>query len=337
MANSKWHMVKPISDLRLLISALCALLLALSSSAEAQQAAGNVPRIGYLSTGSETTDDPRIEAFRQGLRELGYVEGKNIKIEYRYAGGESERLPELAKELVRLKVDIIVAPGTPAVQAAKKATSRIPIVMESGDPVGYGLVQSLAQPGGNITGLTNYSPELSGKRLELLKDSLPRISRVAVLRDPRQPPNTFKETQIAGQSLRLKLQSLEIRNATDVENAFAAMSKERPDAFITLPHPVVNFHRKRILELARKGLLPSTHGDSLWMEAGGLMSYGPDTLDIRRRAATYVDKILKGAKPAELPVEQPKKFEFVINLQTAKQIGLTIPANVLLRADKVIK
>ena len=316
----------------------CALLFALSSSAEAQHAAGNVPRIGYLSTRSGTIDDPRIEAFRQGLREFGYIEGKNIIIEYRYAEGRSERLPEFAEELVRLRVDIIIAPATPPVQAAKKATTTIPIIFPGvADPVAFGFVVSLARPGGNITGLTNYTPELSGKRVELLKEALPRISRLAVLRDPRQPPDSFNETQKASQSFALKLQSLEIRNATDVETAFSAMKKDRTDAFITLPHAVVSFHRKRILELATKSRLPSTHGDKEWAEAGGLMSYGPDTIDIRRRAAKYVDKILKGAKPAELPVEQPTKFELVINLKTAKEIGVTIPQSVLYRADKVIR
>jgi len=224
--------------------------------AEAQQPAEKVPRIGYLSTSSRTIESksPAMEAFRQGLQELGYVEGKNISIEYRYAEGKSERLPELAAELVRLQVDVIVAPGTPAVQAAKQATTTIPIVFPGvADPVAFGFVASLARPGGNITGLTNYSRELSGKRVELLKEALPRLSRLAVLRDPRQPPDSFNELQKASQSLSLKLQSLEIRNATDVETAFSAMSKERADAFITLPHAVVSFHRKRILELAIKG------------------------------------------------------------------------------------
>jgi putative tryptophan/tyrosine transport system substrate-binding protein len=304
---------------------------------EAQQPK-RVPKIGYLSTGSATTDDPHIEAFRQGLRDLGHVEGKNINIDFRYAEGVAERLPELAEELVRLNVDVILTPGTLAVQAAKQATTTIPIIFPGvADPVAFGFVANLARPGGNITGLTNYSPELSGKRVELLKEALPRITRVAVLRDPRQAPDSFKETQIAGQSLALKLQSLEIRNAADVETAFSAMKKERADAFITLPHAVVTFHRKQILALAGKGRLPSTHGDRQWVEAGGLMSYGPDAIAIYRRAASYVDKILKGVKPADLPVEQPTKFEFVINLKTAKQIGVTIPPNVLVRADKVIK
>jgi putative ABC transport system substrate-binding protein len=206
-----------------------------------------------------------------------------------------------------------------------------------GDPGAWGLVQSLARPGGNITGLTNYSPKLSGKRVELLKETLPRITRVAVLRDPRQPPESFEETLLAAQLLGLKVQSFEIRDATDVESAFSAMSRDRAEALIALPQTVINFHRSRILELAIKSRLPASYGDKVWVEAGGLMSYGPDTIEINRRAAVYVDKILKGAKPAELPVEQPTKFELAINLNSAKQIGLTIPQSMLYRADKVIK
>jgi putative tryptophan/tyrosine transport system substrate-binding protein len=279
-----------------------------------------------------------VEAFRKGLRELGYVDGKSINIEFRYADGRTERLPGLAAELVHLKVDIIIAPGTPAVQAAKQATATIPIVFPGvADPVAFGFVTSLARPGGNLTGLTNYSPELSGKRVELLKETLPRISRVAVLRDPRQPADSLKEIQNVSQSFALKVQSLEIQNTADVESAFSKLTNERADALITLPHAVVNFNRRRIVELAAKSRLPSTHADKEWVEAGGLMSYGPDNLDIRRRSARYVDKILKGAKPADLPVEQPTKFEFIVNLKTAKQIGLTIPPNVLARADRVIR
>jgi len=323
---------------KIFVFAIPALILTTIHLVEAQQPVGKVPQIGFLTTGSQVTDAPRIEGFRQGLRELGYVEGKNINIEYLYAEAWSERLSQLAEELVHRKVDLIVAPGTPAVQAAKQATTTIPIIFPGvADPVAFGFVASLARPGANITGLTNYSPELSGKRVELFKEAFPRITRVAIFRDPRQPPDSFKETQIAGESLALKLQSLDIRNATDVESAFSAMSRERAEAFITLPHAVVTFHRRRILELARKGRLPSTHSDKLWVEAGGLMSYGPDSIDIYRRAARYVDKILKGTKPADIPVEQPTKFELVINLKTAKQIGVTVSPNVLARADKVIK
>jgi len=317
--------------------ALVAMLFALCGSVEAQQPK-KVPRIGFLITGSRTTEADRIEAFSQGLRELGYIDEKNIKIEYRFAEGVPERQPGLAEELVRLNVDVIVAPNTLAVEAAKQATTTIPIVFPGvADPVAFGFVASLARPGGNITGLTNYSPELSGKRMELLKEALPWISRVGVLRDPRQRPDSFKETQIAGQSLAIKVRSLEIRNAADVETAFSAMRKEHADAFTTLPHALLTFHRKQILVLAGRDRLPSTHSDRRWAEAGGVMSYGPDALNIYRRAATYVDKILKGAKPAELPVEQPTKFELVINLKAAKQIGLTISPNVLARADMVIR
>jgi putative ABC transport system substrate-binding protein len=305
--------------------------------AEAQQPA-KIPRIGVLLASSPTADSSLIAALRQGLLELAYEEGKNITIEYRYADGKMERLPELAAELVIMKVDVIVSQGIQPSQAAKQATQTIPIVFPGvGDPVGWALIDSLARPGGNLTGFTNFFPELSGKRVELLKETFPRISRVAVLRDPSQPPQSFNETQNASKSFGLKLQSLEIRNAADVDRSFSAIIRERADAIITLPQSGINIHRRRILELAEKNRLPSTHGDRLWVVAGGLMSYGPDNVDLWRRAATYVDKILKGTKPTDLPVEQPKKFEFVINLKTAKQIGLTIPPNVLARADKVIK
>ena len=305
--------------------------------AEAQQPA-KIPRIGVLLASSPTAASSLIAAFRQGLLELAYEEGKNITIEYRYANRKMERLPELAAELVRMKVDVIVSQGIQPSQAAKQATKTIPIVFPGvGDPVGWGLIDSLARPGGNLTGFTNFSPELSGKRVELLKETFPRISRVAVLRDPSQPPQSFNETQTASQAFGLKLQSLEIRNAADVDQSFSAITRERADAIITLPQSGINIHRRRILELAEKNRLPSTHGDRLWVEAGGLMSYGPDNVDLWRRAATYVDKILKGTKPNDLPVEQPRKFEFYINLKTAKQMGVTIPQNVLVRADKVIK
>ena len=297
--------------------ALCALLFALSFPVWAQQA-GKVPRIGFLFPGSASTRSVFIEAFRQGLRDLGYIEGKNITVEYRYAEGKMERLPDLAAELVRLKVDVIVAGGGQAIRAAKKATTTIPIVFPSvGDPVASGLVASLARPGGNITGLTLLEPELSGKRLELLNEALPRISRVAVLQGPGQ--GDLKETQTAGQLLGLKLQFLEIGDAAGVETVFSAMSRERADAFMTLVHPVIGVQRKRILEFAAKNRLPSIHGDKEWADGGGLISYGPDRPDLFRRSAIYVDKILKGTKPADLPVEQPTKFEFIINLKTASR------------------
>ena len=317
--------------------ALGVMLLAISSQADAQQPK-KVARIGFLAPATRTGYQHYTDAFLQGLRELGYVEGQNIVIEYRWADGNFERLPELAADLVRLKVDVIVAPGVQAVRAAKQSTTTIPVIFPTvGDAVASGLVASLARPGGNITGLTILSPELSGKRLELLKEAFPRLSRVAVLLDPRQPPLSMKETQTTGQSLRLKLQFLEVRDAADVESVFSAMSRERADALITLPHPVLQVHQKRIVELAAKSRMPAMYQAADWVERGGLMSYGPDHLDNYRRAAVFVDKTLKGAKPADLPVEQPTKFEFIVNLKTAKQIGLTIPPLVLFRADKVIK
>jgi putative ABC transport system substrate-binding protein len=315
--------------------ALSTLLFALGFPAAAQPPA-KVFRIGYLSL--RNAIEPSEEAFLKGLRDLSYIDGQNVLIEWRFAKGKAERLGDFAADLVRLKVDVIVAPGVQAVRAAKQSTTTIPIIFPTaGDAVASGLVASLARPGGNITGLTILSTELSGKRLELLKEAFPRLSRVAVLLDPRQPPLSFKETQTTGQSLRLKLQILEVRDTADVESVFSAMSRERADALITLPHPVLQVHQRRIVELAAKSRVPAMYQAAEWVERGGLMSYGPDHLDNYRRAAIYVDKILKGAEPADLPVEQPMKFEFVINLKTAKQIGVTIPPNVLTRADKVIK
>ena len=310
---------------KIFLSAVAILILASVHFADAQQPK-KVARIGFLAPATRTGYQHYTDALLQGLRELGYVEGQNIVIEYRWADGNFERLPELAAELVRLKVDVIVAPGVQAVRAAKQSTTTIPVIFPTaGDAVASGLVASLARPGGNITGLTILSPELSGKRLELLKEAFPRLSRVAVLLDPRQPPLSMKETQTTGQSLRLKLQFLEVRDAADVESVFSAMSRERADALITLPHPVLQVHQRRIVELAARSRVPAMYQTTEWAESGGLMSYGPDHLDNYRRAAVFVDKILKGTKPADLPVEQPMKFELVINLKTAKQIGLTIP------------
>jgi putative ABC transport system substrate-binding protein len=272
------------------------------------------------------------------MRDLGYVIGKNLVIEPRFADGNNARLAVLATQLVQLNVDVIVSTAIQPSLAAKEATATIPVVFAGAeDPVAWGLVKSLARPGANVTGVTNFSPELSGKRVELLKEAIPRISRIAVLRDSRQPPQSFNETEKAARSLGIALQSLEIRNATNIDNAFATMRKEHADAFISLPQTVITIHRKHILELTKTSRLPSVYGDKAWTEGGGLMSYGPDTMRIDRRAAIYVDKILKGAKPADLPVEQPTKFELVINLKTAKQIGLTIPPNMLARADRVIR
>ena len=318
----------------ILCPALTILLLIFTYSVGAQQAK-KVHRLGYLSFGLGIQS--REEAFRQSLREIGYVDGQNIMIEWRFAKGKAELLPELAAELVRLKVDVIIASGTPAIQAAKQATTTIPIVFPTaGDPVAYGLVDSLARPGGNVTGLTILALDLSGKRLELLKEAFPRISRVAVLYDP-QLPLSLKETQTTAKFLGLKVQSRAVRDASDVENAFSAMRKERADALITLPPPIIIVHQRRILELSAKNRLPAMHSSKIWVEAGGLMSYGPDLLYNDRRTAIIVDKILKGAKPADIPVEQPMKFDFVINLKTAKQIGVTIAPNVLVRANTVIR
>jgi putative tryptophan/tyrosine transport system substrate-binding protein len=320
--------------------ALCAMLFALCVPANAQQPA-KVPRIGYLSVSSPSAMSTRIEAFRQGLRELRYVEGKNIVIEWRSAEGKRDRLPSLAAELVRLKVDIIVTAGPPATRSAKEATVAIPIVMaQDGDPVASGFVASLARPGGNITGLSNLAPELSGKRLELLKEIVPRLSRVAVLGNSTNPTNAqvLKQTELAAGTFGVRLQYLDVLDPKDIETAFRAASKERADAVLMMVSGgVVLSQLTQVVELAAKSRLPAMYIIREYVEAGGLMSYGVSLIDLDRRAATYVDKILKGAKPADLPVEQPMKFEFVINLKAAKQIGLTIPPNVLVRADKVIR
>jgi putative tryptophan/tyrosine transport system substrate-binding protein len=315
---------------------LSAMLFALCVSAEAQQT-GKIPRIGFLEPSGSSIASPRLQAFREGLRELGYVEGKTFAIEYRSAEEKPDRLTELAAELVRLKVDVIFALGTQAIAAAKTATQTIPVVMSGGDPVGTGLVASLARPGGNITGLSNFSPDLAGKRLELLKEVVPRLSRIAALWNPENQLAAFKETQAAAGPLGIQLQSVEVRSANEIENAFQAAAKGRAGAVTVMLSASLFSQRRRTAELAVMHKLPTMHSQSLWVEAGGLMSYGTYFPDLWRRAATYVDKILKGAKPADLPVEQPMKFEFVINLKAAKQIGVTIPPNVLARADRVIK
>jgi putative ABC transport system substrate-binding protein len=318
---------------------LCAILFALCPSAEAQQPK-KVPRIAYLSANFPSAMAERTEAFRQGLRELGYVEGKDILIEYRYAEGKFDRVPALAAELVRLKVDIIVTSGASVTRAAKEATTTIAIVMaQDSDPVGNRFVASLARPGGNITGLSTLSPELSGKGLELLKEIVPKLSRVAVLGTSTRPGNAqnLKETELASEALGVKIQYLDVLGPKDIETAFRAASKGRADAVLVLGSPVLNSQRAHVVDLAVKNRLPAIYASAEWVEDGGLMSYGPSITDLSRRAATYVDKILKGTKPADLPVEQPKKFEFIINLKAAKQIGLTIPPNVLARADKVVK
>jgi putative ABC transport system substrate-binding protein len=317
------------------------MLLALPFPARAQQPK-KVPRIGFLSGGSPSSDAPFTEAFRQGLRKLGYVEGQNIFIEYRYSEGKADRFPELAAELVGLKVDVIVVTGGGTAIAAKNATKTIPIVMTVvGDPVGTGVVASLAQPGGNVTGLSILSPELSGKRLELLKEIVPGRTRVAVFANPNSPSLALmlKETQEAARFLRLQLQIIEVRPGSSggLEGAFRAAIKGRAEAISVLSSAGFVSQRKKLVELAAKNRLPAIYDDREIVESGGLVSYGPDRADLYRRAATYVDKILKGRTPADLPVEQPMKFEFVINLIAAKQIGLTIPPNVLVRANKVIR
>jgi putative ABC transport system substrate-binding protein len=317
---------------------LSTMLFALCLSAQAQQP--KVPRIGVLGGGSASANAGRIEAFRQGLRELGYVEGKNIVIEQQWAEGKLDRLAALAAELLRLKVDIIVSAGPTVTRAAKEANITIPIVMGfDDDPVGSGFVVSLARPGGNITGLSTLSPGLSGKQLELLKEIVPKLSRVAVIGSLAHPGTvqTLKETELAGGAFGVKLQYLDVLSSEDLETAFRAAGKAHADAVLVLTSVVTNSHRKQIVELAAKNRLPAIYYTAEWGEAGGLLTYGASFPDLFRRAATYVDKILKGAKPADLPVEQPKKFEFIVNLKAAKQIGLTIPPNVLARADRVIR
>jgi len=308
-------------------------------SARAQQPA-KIPRIGYLSGSSISVLADRIEAFRQGLRELGYVEGKNLVIEWRSAEGKIDRVPELAAELVRLKLDVIVSPGPAVTRPLKEATSTIPIVMASDtDPVGSGFIASLARPGGNITGLASLAPEVGGKQLELLKEISPKISRVAVIGNSANPGDAqaLRETVLAAGSFEVYLRYLDILDPKDIETAFRAAAKGRADALMVLGNPILNAHRKQIVDLAVKQRLPATYTRPEFIEAGGLMYYGTNYNDLYRRAATYVDKILKGAKPADLPVEQPKKFEFTVNLKAAKQIGLTVPPNVLARADRVIR
>ena len=317
-------------------------VLATVSLAETQQPK-KVAQIGYLAPNDRTSDSERSEPIRLALRELGYIEGQNIAIEYRYAEGKVDRFPELAAELVRLKVDIIVAVGDRGIGAAKKATKTIPIVMTGGgfDPVEAGVVESLARPGGNVTGITNLGPELGGKRLELLKEAVPKLARVAVLYDPTAP-NAVREQKevlpVAARALGFTVRSWEVRAVDDFEKVFAAISRWRPDGlYVPAAGPVMRINHTRIVGFALKSRLPSVYESRAYVDAGGLMYYGANLADSYRRVAYYVDKILKGAKPADLPVEQPTKFQLLINLKAAKQIGLTIPPNVLARADKVIR
>jgi putative ABC transport system substrate-binding protein len=315
--------------------------LALSVSAKAQQQS-RIPRVGYItSTGNSNDPGPSGQAFRQGLQDLGYIEGKNILVEYRYIEGNPDHIPGFIAELLELKVDVLVATSPTAIRAAKQTTKTVPIVMvTTQDPVLTGMVNSLARPGGNVTGLTQLTRELSGKRLELLKEVIPTVSRIGVLtvEGPGALGSALKEYEAAAQALKIPILSLPVRRSNpDIEGAFRRAIKGRVGALITARNQVLTPHTKKIGDLALKNRLPSMHEVTHYVEAGGLMSYGASDSDLFRRAATYVDKILKGTKPADLPVEQPTKFEFVINLKTAKQIDLTIPQSVLFRADKVIK
>jgi len=328
-----------VTTRRTFIGTLAGALLAAPLAAEAQGPA-KIPRIGLLSPFSPSDTALWHQALRQGLRDLGWVEGKTISIEYRYAEGERDRLPVLAAELVRLKVDIVFVDTTSAALAAQNATRTVPIVLAVGsDTVATGLVNSLARPGGNITGLDQIAPELGGKRLELLKEIVPRLSRVAVLWNPQNPSSTlnWKELQLPAPQLGVQLHSLEVRSPTLLDTAFEAATRAGAGALAIMPDPVFVTNLKRIANLAAKRRLPSIFHLREFVNAGGLVAYGPDRSDLFRRAAVYVDKILKGAKPADLPVEQPTKFELVINLKTAKALGLTIPQSLLLRADEVIQ
>jgi putative ABC transport system substrate-binding protein len=330
--------VKALSS-KFLFWLLTTVLLTTVLIAQAQQSK-KIARIGFLSATSASSQSLRVEAFRQGLRELGYVEGKNIVIEWRFAEGKADRLRELVAELVRLKVDVIVTGGPPPTRAAKQATSTIPIVMAfDDDPVGSGFAASLARPGGNITGLSTYFPEISGKQLELLREIVPKLSRAAVLGNASQPghPQALREINLAADGFRVQVQYLQVRGTQDIDSAFRAASKERADGVLVLSTAVLFLERKQVADLAVKNRLPAIYGRPEYVENGGLMYYGPIYTDLFRRAATYVDKILKGTKPTDIPIEQPMKFDFIINLQAAKKIGLTIPPNVLVRADKVIR
>ena len=324
---------------KIVLFGLCSLLLPLCSEVDAQPPT-KIPRIGYLSTVPPAVNTTRVEALRQGLRELGYVEGKNIFIEWRYAEGKVDRLPSLAAELVRLKVALIVTAASPPTRAAKELTSTIPIVMAfDDDPVGSGFVASLARPGGNVTGLSSLALEIGGKQLELLKEIIPRLSRVAILGTSTVPhyANLVKEIDVTAKALDVKVQDLDVLNASGLENAFGAASKALAGAVLVIGSPILNSHRQQIVVLAAKTRLPAIYSRPEYVQDGGLLYYGTSFPHLFHRAATYVDKILKGAKPAELPVEQPTKFDLVINLKAAKQIGLTIPPNVLARADRVIR
>jgi putative ABC transport system substrate-binding protein len=335
--------LKAISDLRLLISGLCVILFALSVPAQAEE---RIPRIGILFIGGR--DQPHLESFKQGLRERGYTEGKNIVLDYRYAEGNVDRLPSLAAELVQLKVDVVVTTSGNSARAVAETTKTIPIVLTTGaDPVKSGLADSLAKPGRNVTGLSIIEEDLSGKRAEILKETLPKMTRLAYLWNPlavsysalgtTSGNPSYDQVEKATKTVGVQLLSYKARNLSEIEKAFANMPKARPHALLVLQSPVMTLNSKRIVELALEQHLPGMYPSNQFAQEGGLIAYGPLIADLYRRAAAYVDKILKGAKPADLPIEQPTKFELVINLKTAKQIGLTVPPNVLARADRVIK
>jgi putative ABC transport system substrate-binding protein len=324
---------------KIFVRLMTTILLTTSLSAQAQQPA-KIPRIGFYLDVTASSVAGRIEGFRQGLRDLGYVEGKNIIVEWRSAEGNPERRGEVAAELVRLKVDLIVSPGPTATRVLRDTTSTIPIVMgQDTDPVGSGFVASLSRPGGNITGLSALAPEMSSKQLELMKEIVPKLSRVAIIGNSTNPGDaqTLRETVLAAGAYEIYLRYLDVLDPKEIEAVFRAAVKGRADAILLLGNPILNAHRKQIADLAAKHRLPASYGRPEFVEAGGLMYYGTNYNDLFRRAAAYVDKILKGAKPADLPVEQPTKFELVINLKAAKQIGLTIPPNVLARADRIIR
>lgn len=322
------------------LSCLVAIFILHTSPAAEAQPAGHVPRVGILLGGPQGNIEA-TEPFRQGLRELGYVEGRTIAIEHRFGEGRLDRFPDLAADLARLRVDVIVAPGTAAAKAARKATATIPIVIvTAGNPVGDGLIESLARPGGNVTGLSmSVDQKLGGKLLEILKEAVPTVSRVAVLWNPLTAPHTamMKETEFAARALRVALHPVSARRPDDLDGAFTAMSRARADGLVVFSDPIFVSARVRIVDLARKGRLPAIYSDGYHTDAGGLMSYGPNVPDLFRRAAGYVDRILKGAKPADLPVELPSKLELVVSLKTAKALGLTIPRSLLARADQVVE
>ena len=335
VVSSQWSRVSK----SLFCIPLCAMLFALCFAAEAQQPAKKIPRVGFLSLNRLTVQKDRVEAFREALRKLGYIDGQNLTVDYRFADNDTERMAKLAAELVHLNVDVIVTSGSSATRSAKEATSTIPIVMMSdNDPVASGFVISLARPGGNITGLSNVSGDLGDKRLELLKEIIPRLSRVAVLRDlTNVTGGGVGEIEPTARVLKIQTQRFELAKVEDFDGQFQAIVRWRPGGLMITGGPLMNGHRKRIVEFSAQSKFPAMYQRDEFVEAGGLVSYATSIIDLSRRAATYVDKILKGTKPSDLPVEQPTKFELVINLKTANQIGVTIPPNVLARADRVIK